>query len=95
MLAVIGSFEGKAVRTVENFHTKDGTVWEGGWVLADVCACLEIENSRNWSAALGDDEKGVHILDTLGGRQELVVISEPGLYRLLARSRKPEAERFD
>jgi hypothetical protein len=37
-------------------------VWKGGdpwWVLADVCAIAEIENPRNVTARLDDDEKGV------------------------------------
>lgn len=96
MLAVIGSFEGKTVRSVENFRTKDGTDVELGWVLADVCACLGIENPRDWARALDADELGaVDIVDAIGRMQETLVISEPGLYKLLARSRKPEAKRFD
>jgi hypothetical protein len=43
---------------------------------------------------LDDDEKGVHNTDTPGGEQTVIVISEPGVYRLVFRSRKPEAERF-
>ena len=34
-------------------------------------------------------------MHTLGGPQEMVIISEPGLYKLLGRSNKPEAKRFD
>lgn len=45
-------------------------------------------------AALDEDEKGVHTMDTLGGNQEMTVISEPGLYSLILRSRKPEAKAF-
>ena len=70
----------------------DGEPW---WVLADVCAVLEIENPRNAAARLDDDEKGVHSMDTLGGSQEMIIVSEPGLYKLLMTSRKPEARRFD
>lgn len=33
-------------------------------------------------------------MDTLGGNQEMTVISEPGLYSLILRSRKPEAKAF-
>jgi hypothetical protein len=33
-------------------------------------------------------------MDTLGGEQEVTVISEAGIYRLVFKSRKPVAERF-
>lgn len=49
---------------------------------------------RSSLAALDEDEKGVHTMDTLGGNQEMTVISEPGLYSLILRSRKPEAKTF-
>jgi prophage antirepressor-like protein len=57
-----------AVRTVQR---GDG-VW---WVLKDVCEILAIDNYRNVSARLDIDEKGVHTMDTLGGKQELTIIS--------------------
>jgi anti-repressor protein len=63
-------------------------------VLKDVCDVLEIGNSRDVSARLDDDEKGVGIIDTLGGKQELTVISESGLYSTILLSRKPEAKKF-
>lgn len=80
-------YDGKQVRTVE----KDGQVW---WVLKDVCNVLEISNSRMVSERLDDDEKDVSIADTLGGKQELTVISESGLYNVILLSRKPEAKKF-
>ena len=43
---------------------------------------------------LDDDEKGITISDTLGGKQEMTTINEPGLYSLILRSRKPEAKAF-
>ena len=44
---------------------------------------------------LDDDEKGVHKTHTLGGEQEITIISEPGLYRLIGRSNKPAAKAFN
>lgn len=44
---------------------------------------------------LDADEKGLSIVETPGGKQELNIVSEPGLYKLIGRSRKPEARRFD
>lgn len=65
------------------------------WFVAkDVCDCLDLSNNRGTIASLDDDEKGVSITDTLGGQQEMSIISEAGLYSLILRSRKPEAKAF-
>lgn len=72
-------------------------VMQGGdpWFIArDVCECLELGNPRTSIALLDEDEKGVHTMDTPGGAQEMSIISEPGLYSLILRSRKPEAKAF-
>lgn len=81
------SYEGNEVRTVQ----VNGEPW---WVLRDVCEVLEIGNSRMVAERLDEDEKGVSIIDTLGGKQELTVISESGLYNVILLSRKPEAKKF-
>lgn len=39
-------------------------------------------------------KRGVNSIETLGGRQELNIISESGMYALVLGSRKPEAKRF-
>lgn len=65
------------------------------WFVAkDVCDCLDLSNNRGAITSLDDDEKGVSITDTLGGQQEMSIISEAGLYSLILRSRKPEAKAF-
>jgi prophage antirepressor-like protein len=45
-------------------------------------------------AKLDNDEKGVSTIYTLGGNQEMAVVSESGLYALIFQSRKPEAKMF-
>lgn len=75
------------VRTVEI----EGAPW---FVAVDVCRALEIGNSRQALARLDDDEKGVILNDTLGGKQEMATVSEAGLYALVLSSRKPEAKTF-
>ena len=68
---------------------------DGLWFLAkDVCECIETKNNRQALTRLDDDEKGVIIVDTLGGKQEMAIISESGLYSLVLSSRKPEAKKF-
>ena len=83
----IFNYEGNTVRTV----MKDGNPW---WVLKDVCSVLDIGNSRDVMARLDSDEKGVDIIDTPGGKQEVSIINESGLYSVILVSRKPEAKKF-
>ena len=49
----------------------------------DVCEVLALENPRSSLALLDEDEKGVHIIDTPGGEQEMLTFSEQGLYFFL------------
>ena len=60
----------------------------------DVCECLELTDVSKTISLLDDDEKGTNSIRTLGGEQQMLVISEPGLYSLIFRSRKPEAKAF-
>lgn len=69
----------------------DGAPW---FVLADVCRALDIANPRNVAARLADDVKGVRLMDTPGGAQNIGIVNEPGLYEVVIRSDKPEARRF-
>lgn len=69
----------------------DGEPW---FVANDVCNILGIVNSRDALSRLEDDEKGVGITDTLGGKQEMNIVNESGLYNLIFQSRKPEAKKF-
>jgi prophage antirepressor-like protein len=69
----------------------DGEPW---FVAADVCAALTVGNSRMALDRLDEDEKGVSSIDTLGGKQDMAVVNESGLYALILGSRKPEAKRF-
>ncbi len=83
----VWNYESSEVRTIE----KDGEPW---FVLSDVCKVLEISNSRNISSRLEDDEKGVTLMDTLGGTQKMTIINESGLYSVILRSDKPQAKPF-
>jgi prophage antirepressor-like protein len=63
-------------------------------VLKDLCYALEIQNSRDVFARLDEDEKGVDTIDTLGGNQEMSIVSESGLYKVVFQSRKENALKF-
>ena len=62
--------------------------------LTDVCSALAINNANSSRFRL--NEEGVHKMYTLtnGGKQELLFINEPNLYRIIFRSNKAEAVEF-
>lgn len=64
------------------------------WVAKDVCDVLGIQNSRDALKRLDDDQKGVVLTDTPGGKQDMSTVTESGLYELIFRSDKPEAKEF-
>ena len=64
------------------------------FVAKDICAILDLGNPRSSIALLDDDEKGVHSVDTPGGKQQMTTVTEPGFYKLVMRSRKSEAKAF-
>jgi hypothetical protein len=77
----------RAVRTV----LIDGAPW---FIAKDVCNVLGIQLSGKTLEEFPETEKGRYSISTLGGKQEMLTVNEPGLYRLIFQSRKPEAERF-
>ncbi|UIX82544.1 BRO-N domain-containing protein [Xylella fastidiosa] len=82
-------FESQAVRTVVDDH---GEVWFVGKDVADVLGYT------NHNKALGDHCRGVpkrYPLQTPGGVQEIRIISEPDMLRLIVSSKLPAAERFE
>ena len=81
------TYQSSEVRTVE----MNGEPW---FVLRDVCEVLGLGNSRMVAARLDEDEKGVSQIDTLGGKQSMVIVNESGLYTVILRSDKPEAKPF-
>ncbi len=83
----IFNYQSNEVRTAE----MGGEPW---FVLKDVCNILGVVNDRNVAARLDEDEKGVCQMDTLGGTQNVTVVSESGLYHVILRSDKPEAAPF-
>ena len=81
------AFNDHLVRTVQ----KEGEPW---WVAKDVCEVLDLARQQDSVRYLDDDEKGVCLVNTPGGSQEMTIVSEAGLYSLILRSRKPEAKEF-
>lgn len=72
-----------------------GTDGEPWWVVADICAVLDIGNPSDAVRRLDDDEVGLVSIDAPNGRQVSVnAVSEAGLFALILGSRKPEAKVF-
>lgn len=64
------------------------------FVVKDLCEVLGIVNSRDAASRLDDDERGMSIVPTSSGAQEMNIVNESGLYNLIFQSRKPEAKQF-
>lgn len=82
-------FESREVRTL----LIDDQPW---FCAADVCAVLDYANGRQ-AIQKNCREKGVSVRDTPtnGGVQAMTFIDEGNLYRLIIKSRKEEAQRFE
>ncbi len=73
------------------FLSEDG---EPMFVAKDVCAILGLGRQQDSTRYLDEDEKGECLVDTPSGAQKMVCVTEPGFYKLVMRSRKPEAKAF-
>lgn len=85
------AFEGQEVRAVEIA----GEPW---FVAADVVAVLYPDapsgDRPKYTRNVPEQWKGRNQIPTLGGNQDMTVISEPGLYWVIARSDSPRAVPF-
>ncbi|MGN9782827.1 phage antirepressor KilAC domain-containing protein [Nonomuraea sp. ZG12] len=63
--------------------------------IADLAKAWGYKHTPHLSRLLeGEDEKGVREVDTPGGRQKLVVVTEKGLNRLVSTLRRPELKEW-
>lgn len=67
-----------------------GTFDQPQWVAKDICDVLGIGNPSKALLDFDDDEKGTITI----GNTPYLVVTEPGLYRLVLLSRKPAAKLF-
>lgn len=81
------TYEGTAVRVLDI----EGEPWA---VLNDLCAVLDITNTRNVAARL--EEADVRQADIRSGGQtrSMNVVNEPGMYEVIIRSDSPKAKPF-
>lgn len=82
----IFNYHDTPLRTVE----KDGELW---WVLKDVCTALGISDHITVAKRLDPDEVGrAQVIDGKGRSQLTTITNEPGLYKVILRSDKPDAK---
>lgn len=82
-------FRGASLRTLTD---EEGEPW---FVLKDCMSILDLGNPTETVKMFDKDEfSTTEVIDSIGRRQQTYIISEPGLYRLVMKSRKPEAKEF-
>lgn len=84
----IWNFEDNTVRTL----SVNGDPYFVGKDVAAVLGYKEVAKAVRQHVE--DDDKGVSVLDTPGGKQETVIINESGLYSLILSSKLPSAKKF-
>lgn len=88
--AGIMAFENAQFGTIR-VSNEGGEPW---FVASDVAKALGYRMASDMNRRLDDDEKGTRSMRTPGGRQELTVVNEPGLYNAVLGSKLPEAKAF-
>ncbi len=83
-LTQVFEYEGHGVRVV-------GTPESPLFVVGDVCRVLGIRDASKSILRLDDDEKSTNYVRTPGGREDMLCVTESGLYALILNSRKPKA----
>lgn len=75
-------------QTLRTIADESGNPW---FVLADVCAVLDLSNSSMVASRLDEDERSKL---NLGRQGDATIINESGLYTVILRSDKPQAKPF-
>lgn len=83
------SYEGITIRTV----VIEDDIW---FIAADVCAFLELKNVSRAVSRIKDNHRTTITIGDSGSnyKHQSLCVNEPGLYKLIFASRKPEAEAF-
>ena len=87
---------------VKAFNTNDlhteiiikGTIDDPLFRASDIGLVLDITTIHSVIRDFDESEKVLHTMQTLGGAQEVTFLTEKGLYKVLFRSRKPIAQKF-
>ena len=83
--------------TANNMHTDiviKGTINDPLFRASDIGEILEMGNIRTSIQYFDETERHVHTMDTSTGPKQVTFLTEKGLYKVLFKSRKPIAEKF-
>lgn len=83
----IEQWNGRSIRFVEH----NGEWWA---VLADIAKALELKPKYVKERLSDEVVLTDHVLDSLGRKQEMLIVNEFGIYETIFSSRKPEAKAF-
>lgn len=89
-MSIIQVFGQSEVRFVDH---PDGK-YEFGVVADDLADVLAASSGKDIARSVDGDWLGAQIMHTSAGNRTMTVIWEPGIYQLLAKSRKPQAKLF-
>ena len=81
------NFDNKNIRTI-------GTCDNPWFVVKDICDILDLKKIDSTIRNIPDKWKDTQVLRTSGGHQKVSIINEAGVYKLIMRSNKPIAEKF-
>lgn len=74
-------FEGRTLRA----FNRNGDPW---FIAGDAAGFLAYRDAEKLTRGLDEDEKDTHNVGTLGGRQNVAIVSEAGLYRAIMQRRE-------
>ncbi len=81
-------FDGNDVRTMQI----NGEAWFAGKDVASILGYSQ--TAKAIREHVDEEDKGVSVLDTPGGKQQMTIINESGLYSLILSSKLPAAKKF-
>ncbi len=80
--------------TFEDYSVRHVFTDQPLWVAKDVCEAAGISKYRDAITQLDDEERVFLLVDTLGGPQRMVAVTEAGVWSLLMISRSPKVKAF-
>jgi prophage antirepressor-like protein len=83
----IHNFENKNVRIV-------GSNTDPWFTVKDICTILDLSNVTAVLKNIPEKWKGMRKISSSSGEQDMLVVNESGLYKLIMRSTKPIAQKF-
>lgn len=81
-------FDGGSLRS---FFDANGVIC---FIAQDACNVLGLDNVSQAVGRLASYMKGIYSVDTLGGKQDMLVVNEFGIFKLAMTSRNPNAQKF-